>query len=792
MLKNYFKITVRNLIKNKTYVSINVLGLAIALACCIIAFLNTKFDAEFDAHHENLEKIYMVQSKKEVQGQFIPYGITPRPLGQAIANDLAGGKVVRFHVSGLPIKDKSTNKILSKRIGFADNSFFDVFSAPILKGSEESFKEKGNILISEKTAITYFGGEDPLGEILTVFNNDGNASNYIVSAVFADPPENSTLQFELLLSFDNYYDILEVERNDWKQFIGGTFVYLENPTEVQNFEARLTKYIPIQNKARDDWKVASFYLAPMTIISDTGREMRSYWFFESLHPAAVATPPVMAILILLIACFNFTNTSIATSSRRLKEIGIRKVIGGSRKQLVIQFMGENIFICFVAIILSLVIATYLVPAYGALWEGVTLELSLLKNFSMYLFLFGLLIFTAILAGAYPALYVSKFEPVSILRGTIKIGGTSMLSKILLTAQYAITGLALFASIGFTQNAVYQNNLDLGFNRDEIIGVEVDNMTEYKKMKAAFDRHPDIIATAGTGQHVGHWEYSRTLTYEDIEVETSVMDFGPDYIETMGLELIEGREFSKDLMISDKDNSILVNETLVKEFDWENPIGKKIRINDTTKLTVIGVMKDVYTNGFWAPIGPLAVRAADEEKYNYVVGRVSGDKLVSSYKAMEDSWSTEIPNRPFDGFYQEDVLKEAKTVNNNIVVIFSCLGVMAVILSCIGLFTLVSLNVIRRIKEIGVRKVLGGSTEHIIGLLNKDFLAVLLLGSVLGVVAGYFLVDLMISSIFTYYQAVSTTTFVIPIAIVLITSFGISSLRISNTARKNPIESLRYE
>lgn len=793
MLHNYFKITLRNLVKNKIYVSINVVGLALALACCIVAYLNTKFDYDFDKQHVNLDKIYMVQSNKEVQGRHIPYGITPSPLGAAIANDIAGvSKVVRYIGNGLSVKDKSSDKIFNKRIAFADPDFLDVFTFPLVSGSNESFKKKGSIMITRKMATLYFGDNDPIGNVLTIFSRDGKSYNYIVSAILKDIPQNLTMQFDALLPYEEYLNISELERNNWGRFVAGTFLYFEDPAAVTSAEQLLQKYVPIQNEARDDWKIAQFYLSPLSIIDDTGIDMRGFWLYESLHPAAVISPPVMAVLILLIACFNFTNTSIATSSKRLKEIGIRKVIGGSRKQLIIQFMSENILICLIAIVLSLAISAYLVPAYSAMWEGMTLELNFTENLGMYLFLFGLLIFTAVLAGAYPSIYISHYEPVKILRGSLKIGGTSPLSRILLGLQYLFTVLAIFASIAFIQNARYQNEIDLGFNRDHVIGVEVENSTEYKKMKAAFDRNPNILATAGTSQHIGRWEYSRTLKHGEREVETNMMDFGPDYIETMDLKLVKGRGFSQDLLLSDISNSIIVNETLVKEFKWDDPIGKKVAINDTLKLTVVGVVADFYKDGFWDPIEPVGIRVADEDKYNFIVGRVEEENLFNTYGEIEQAWAKEIPNRPYDGFYQEDLVKEAKIVNNNIVIIFSFLGVIAIILSGIGLFTLVSLNVIKRIKEIGIRKVLGGSIGHIIGLVNKEFLMILIIASFLGALAGYYIIDMLIASIFAHYKTLDALTFMSPIVLVMVSSLLISSTRILNTARKNPVESLRYE
>jgi ABC-type antimicrobial peptide transport system permease subunit len=793
MVKNFLKITFRNLKKNKAFLVINVAGLSLALACCIVAYLNTSFAHDFDKNHENIKQIYKVHSNKEVQGKYVPYGITPLALGPAIANDIADiSKVIRYTHSGMTIKDKGNDKVLNKTVGFADPEFLNAFTFPLISGEKNAFQKKESIMITQKTAITYFGNQDPLGQILTVIEN-GKTKNYIVNAVFENIPQNTSIQFDALLSFDNYEEIYELESNDWKRFLGGTFLYIENPSALKNIESLLSKYIPLQNNARKDWVISKFELVSMVDHAQTSNDIRADWFWNAPNPAAVIAPPIMAFLILLIACFNFTNTSISSSNRRLKEIGIRKVMGSNKWQLIIQFMTENLIVVFLAILFSILLATYMVPAYSAMWEGMTLELNFMENQKLFGFLFGLMIFTAVLAGAYPALYISSYEPVKILRGSLKIGSTSVFSKILLGLQYTFTVLALFASIAFLQNAKYQDEVDMGFNKDQVVGVRIENATDFKKMKDAFDEYPNFSEVAGTGEHIGRWNYSRTLKSESKEIEADMMDFGAGYFEVMDLKLIEGRGFKKDLIDSDRTKSIVINETLANHFGWEAPLGKKLALNDTTSLTVIGVVKDFFINGFWEPVGPTAIRAESEEaRFNCIGAKVSNDKIVEAFEHIEAAWAGNIPDKEFTGFYQEDLLKESKVVNKNIVIIFSFLGALAVILSGIGLYTLVSLNLIRRVKEIGVRKVLGGSIQHIIQLINKDYVLLLVLSSISGVIAGYFVIDLLIATIFANYKAIDGVTIGIPIFLILFVSLSISTVRIFSAAIRNPIESLRYE
>ncbi len=265
-----------------------------------------------------------------------------------------------------------------------------------------------------------------------------------------------------------------------------------------------------------------------------------------------------------------------------------------------------------------------------------------QNYQMYFFLFGLLFFTAILAGAYPSIYISSFEPVKILRGTLRLGGSSRFSRILLSAQYLFTVMALFAGIAFIQNAKYQETLDMGFNRDTIIGAQVDNHTDYLKLKAALASNPQFIDVVGSGNHIGRWDYSRTLKNEGSEIETFMLDFGPRYIEVMDLEILRGRPFKEELKESDHQNSLIVNEKLVKVFGWQNPIGKRVAMDDSTMLTVIGVVKNFHHNGFWREVDPYAMRLSEEEEFNFVIVKVSSSKLTAAFNYLEEKWARSYP------------------------------------------------------------------------------------------------------------------------------------------------------
>jgi len=792
MLKNFLKLTFRNLLKNKTYVIINILGLGLSLACCIVAYINYDYGTSYDHQHENIDKIFKIQISKKIEDNNIRYGITPTGLGYAM-NDKSSAISKQSRYGAMGISVLKENRAINKFFGFVDNDFLDMFTFPLKYGDKSAIHQKGFAIISTELSEILFGeGVNPVGELMKIAREDGQIT-FTVGGVLEKIPDNASMHFQGILNYDHYLDFQKIEALNWKRFTAGTFIMMDDPTRSQEVIQMLQEFIPIQNSARTDWKISSFYLEPLRTMAYTARDIRLNWgIWSAPHPMAIIVPPVMAILMLLVACFNFTNTSIAISNRRLKEIGVRKVMGSSRKQLIFQFMGENLMLTFISLLLGILIATWLVPAYSAMWEGLTLRFNLLEDFQLLLFLFILLAFTAILAGAYPSLYISKFDSVTILKGNTKTGKTHWLSYGLLTVQYTLTIIALIASVAFARNALYQQNQDLGFNKDSIVYVEFNKSEEGTALKNAISRQSYVKSAVLSNQHVGDWTYSRTLKNQDKEVSVDIMGLGQGYIETMDLSIIEGRSFDKRNEESDYLNSIIVNEKLVKSFGWENPIGQRVSIGDTIRLNVVGVVKDFYNSGFWQEIEPIAFRLTKEATAGYLIVKANNGDLKTAMTEMENAWEGISPNTPFDGQYQDELLSDSLDVNRNIVIIFSFLGILSVILSAIGMFTLVSLNIIRRVKEIGVRKVLGARIPNIILLLNKVFIIVLVVATLLGSIAAIFLINGLMGSIYAYYQAIDLLTIMMPIAIVFGISFIISSLRIFSTAQKNPVESLRYE
>ncbi len=791
MFKNHLRIAWRNLAKNNLFLLVNVAGLALALSTCTIAYFNTTFALGFDEFHENIDELYKVHIRKNENGNLSTHGINPIPLGPAISQDLAQvGEVVRVMRSKMMVGQGKQR--FPRQVAFVDEAFFDLFTFRLQEGNADLLRDKSSVFLSQQMAHTYFRDRNPIGESIILTASDNREYTFQVAGVLQKIAANSTISFDLAINYDNYLKINHIKGKSWREFTAATFLSIAKPEDVRSVEELLSRYIEAPNQANPDWEIESYELQPLRNFALDSQHIYSNWLNAQLHPANVIAPPLLALLIMLVACFNFTNTTLALANRRIKEIGIRKAVGGTKPQLVAQFMGENVLICFLAILVSLILSNYLVPAYGALWEGVDLKVHFDDSYGFYLFLFIILIVTSFIAGAYPSLYVSSFSPTHILRGTIDMAESGKLSKVLLAGQYLLTVVALFTTLAFMQNAHYQNEADLGFNRDDIIGVPIGSREEYLAIQTFLNQSKEIASFAGTRHHLGKSAYSETIKDSFKSLPVSVLDLGTNYLEVMDISLLKGRGFKDNS--SERSTSIIVNEQTVRSFGWDEPLGQKVWLNDSTQLTVVGIVKDFYHHGFWRKAEPFAIRPAVQSAHAFLIAKVEDGQLESAFQHLHDHWNRSIPNKPFEGFYQDqlDIIREAKATNTNIVIIFCFLAFIAVILSGLGLFTLVSLSVMKRLKEIGIRRTLGAPVSRIVRLINRPYLLIVLGGSLLGLGVGYYLTNKLVSSIFELHQPTTLTTYLLPLLLVLVLSIAVSAARILAAALSNPVKSLRYE
>ncbi len=563
MLKNYLVVAIRNLYRNKHHTLINIFGLGVAMAMCIVGYVNYQFSQSFNSMYHGIDNTYVLSSYRIVDGQRRAALSTPTPLASAMSDQLPGVRAYsRFAIAGGDVR--FGDRVFEENLCYVDANFFELFTFSELEGSVYSLSDDSyNAVIAESIADRLFGERSPIGETITIAADREKQFDFIVAGVVADPPSNSSFFPGVWLNYQRQSDIYGYNLDSWNDWTSATFVQLKAAAPQTVVEAGLAKFIPLTNEANPNLQRDGFSMTPIkdmaALVKDIGGP-----FNASMHPAAILAPSVIALLVLLLACFNFMNTSIASAARRVREIGVRKVVGGMRGQLVAQFLGENLLLCGLALVMALALAEIFVPAYDSLWPELDLSVNYFENGGLVAFLVGLMLFTGLAAGSYPAFYVSSFSPSTILRGRQKIGGTNALVRVLLTMQLALSMTAIVAAVILTQNAAYMQSFDYGYEVDDVFVVVVSGQSEYEVLKTSLADNPNVTAL-GVTRHLMMRSWAGMQAEID-EAETRVTSFsiGEGFLETMDINLHEGRTFDAELA-SDAEEAVIVNRTLADTY-----------------------------------------------------------------------------------------------------------------------------------------------------------------------------------------------------------------------------------
>lgn len=768
------------------------MGLSIAIGCCVVAYFNFDFNNSFDESHKNAASIYRVNSVREYQGEMKEFGLVPLPLGETVRQNVKDVEMLS-RVSGSWMSMKLGDENFNTYAGYVDPEFFSMFTFEFVQGSNAAMTDKSKVVISDQLAERYYGKENPIGKVITHLVRSDFKKEYEIVGVYKFPKANSSFDQDLFALYDNYWDVSAELQNgsNWKMR-NTLFVYVPDVARITTIEGQLKSYAENNNKVREDFIIQEFKLDRLEgmalrdeIVNRPGTSTRN-----AAPLSAVIGCAVMGVIMLLIACFNLTNTAIALSSKRLKEIGIRKVMGSMRRQLIMQYIGEALVICFVALVLGLALAdSFLIPSFNKLWPYMKLQANYFNNPEFLLVMIGILAVAGLIAGAYPAFYVSKFHPAAILKGKMQFGGNNVVTYFFLGTQLVLSLTGIVCGLAFVDNARFQKEFDMGFNKDGVIYTYVENRSEYETFRNSLAGNTDILSIAGSLHHVNSGYYNDPIEHEGQEIESNIMEVGDDYLKTVGLTLLEGRDFNKDSE-TDRKESVLVTQELVRKFGWDKPIGKQIVWMDTVKLYVVGVIKDIHS--LWDPLEPMMIRYSNPEKVNYAIVNIRPDKMEEVNAFMEKKWKETFPNRLYSPRYMNAGAVEANQVNSNILIMFLFQGGVALFLSVTGLFTLVSLNIIKRLKEIGVRKVLGASVANISRIINTQFVVILFIACIIGGYSGMFLSDLLMGSIWVQHQP-STVITAFFSCLLLLAACVISVASITyKTAKMNPVDVLRSE
>lgn len=784
------------MMKNKTFIITNVLGLGIAIAITIVTYLAYQYDATFDAVHKNGEHIYRVSSVREFDNTVTRFGYAPLPLTEIMNKTFTEVNHSSSYLSS-GSNFKRNDDLFAANISYVHPDFFQMFSFEFIAGTGNELS-KTSVLVSETLAVRLFGTPEEAVD-KTVTQVYGNVLKEVkIAGVFRDPPMNSSFykrDGSAYMHIENFRDEYSgALPQDWRRS-STLFIEVKDQDHVGSVYEQLQTFVSNNNQVREDFQVAEFTLDPFTTLAHRDRD-------ENVQAATWQAPPVaaifgsviMGILILLLACFNLTNTAVAMSARRLKEIGIRKVMGSMRIQLIMQFIGETILICFFALLIGMTLSDFMIEGWNIMTNNnIHLEPNYYDTPGFLFFLIAVLLVTGVLAGSYPAFYISKFKPVNILKGKLKFGGTNYFTRTLLGLQFAISLIAIIGAIAFMQNAHYQKDYDLGFDVRGSVVAWVNDATEFNTYRNALQSNPQILSIAEAKSSIFFNHLRKPVKYQSLQAEVDVIEVGDNYLETMGLKLLAGRDFVKDSE-TDQRESIIITENMAGLFGWDNALGKKLVLGDSVKLYVIGVVKNVYTQGLWKEMEPMMIRYIRPEQYHaqatqiIVSTRPENVSAVNAY--MKKAWSVVFPNRLYNGYMLGTMLQEVNALNMSIMYGYAFLGLIAVILSATGLYTLLSLNIIKRTKEIGIRKIVGASMLNITRVINAEFAIILIIAVALGSLAGYNWCNVIMSAIWKYHQDVNVWTFVVAIGL-LFTVFFITIIhKLVRVANLNPVDTLR--
>jgi putative ABC transport system permease protein len=774
MLRNYIKITWRNIKNHKLYSFINIMGLAVGMACCILILLWVQDELSFDRFHENFDNLYT--TNPELEGS--KYNSNPLALAPTLReNHPEIVRIARF--AERTWLAKFGDRIFNESGGLVDEDFLKMFTFPLLEGSPDTvFAGRESIVISERMAAKFFGSENPMGKSLLINSN----TELVVTGILRDVPANSHLQFDFLSPIKL---MGEREYTSWS-WEARTYMLLQENADWQDFAGRISGFVNEHDKRTD--QEVFLHVRPLSRIH--------LYALRGTDPIVyIYIFLIIALAILIIACINFINLSTARANTRAKEIGLRKVVGAEKGHIVRQFLGESILYAAVALVLALVLVFLFLPAFNSL-AGKQLTLDLAGNLSILFVLAGILLFTGLVSGSYPALLLSAFRPSRTLRGEYRSGSRGyFLRRILVVSQFTATIVLIIGTILIYRQLEYIRNRDLGLDREHVVAVTLGRelRQSYRSFKEAIKQHPGVInATAARRfpTNISHmnpvyWEGRGPEQY--VTMTDASVDF--DYFETLGMEIVQGRGFSEEYP-TDSQNYIL-NETAAAITGLDSPVGKRFSVWED-EGQIIGIVRDFHSQSLHSEIGPVIFTLSQRHgSHQYVFVKLRPDGVTGALRFLEEKAGEFAPNSIFEYQFLDDVFDGQYRSDQRRGTIYSSFTFLAIFISCLGLFGMASFTAEQRTKEIGIRKILGASISNVMVLISKDFLLLLAVSNLIAWPVAYYLMDRILGN-YAYRTGIALWVFAASGIAVVILALLTVCVKIARAAHADPVDSLRYE
>jgi len=805
MLKNYFTIALRTLKKHKGYSLINIAGLAVGLAGCILIMLFVLDEVRYDRYHDKADRIFRLVFEARLSGDDLTDPVTPAPMAGTLTALFPEVEfAARLTRDGNVVVEMEEQRYREDRFFYADSSLFDVLTIPFVQGDPGTALEEPNtIVLTETTAQKYFGGDDPVGQRLTV-----NGSAYRVTGVVADPPAYTHFHYDFIASF---VTLSVSDDTGWFPLNYYTYVALRDRDDREAVEARIPDLIRTHVSADLEQVVGTsyeaflkrgdyltYYLQPVVDI-----HLHSQHFSTTIEPNGNLTYvylfSIIACLLLLIACVNFMNLATARSARRAREVGMRKVLGSHRRQLVQQFLGESVLLSLLALAVGLGLVVLFLPIFNDL-AGKTLDTAFLRSgwFWLSVVAFGLVV--GVLAGSYPAFFMASLRPLVVLSGQSE-GRTarSGLRNSLVVFQFAVSIALIIGTLVVRSQLTYVQTARLGFDKEHVVVIDrIRALGEHRDaFKQAVLQHADVstasAALLAPGGSSGKNAYRKAG--EDRTYGWRFFSVDADYVETLGLTLVAGRDFAPEFTADSA--SVLLNEAAVKALGWEDPVGKRLEAPPVDApyplvYTVIGVVKDFHYESLHSEIAPVVIHPLDVWGDARVLAvRIRPEQVSETLADLQAEWETFVPGETFAYSFLDQDFDNLYRAEQRTGLTFGVFSILAMAVACLGLFGLAAFMTEQRTKEIGVRKVLGASAGGIVALLSRDFVKLVGIAFVLAAPVAYLTMDRWLQA-FAYRIEISWRIFLIA----GLAACGVALLTVSyqsvRAALADPVKSLRYE
>ena len=802
MLKNYLKIALRNLRRNKTFTFLNVIGLSVAFAVAILLAMSSFYELSFENFHKNKDRIYEVYTAQQT-AQGSKAGTTqPTPFAEALKEEVPGiAEITRVLEDGALVINGEKEMTLD--VIWVDPNYFSMFTFPLLQGKKgEELQNLTSVVLSENAALKLFGSTNVIGKTINVLIN-GNEKPFSIGAITKKSPSNTSFGFEMAIRFENNSEYNQT-KDSWNAQYHQVYLQLEENITATTFETNTRNFVSSHYKevienAKRDGAVANekglFRMLKLLPLKD-----HRFTSYRKGNAVTSRNTPYLilgvAFLILFIACVNFINMRIAMSAQRLKEIGMRKTLGAKKKQLFVQFWSESLLVFAISICLGLLISVLLVNDFKTIFRTEA-NFQLLTTPLILGSLIAVVFVITVVVGGYPALLLSRISTIQSLKGKVLTNGKNRIRDILIVVQFGIAILLISGTLVLRGQIEFMRNKDLGYDKEQVISFPLngkkDSYAALNLLKHELKGSPDILSVSGADNNLGRGKDGSLSSsvigfeYKGKVTQSNFLVIDHDYVPTLGLELVMGRNFAG----AADSLGVLINEAMAKQLGEEDPLAITLNINGDAQSPVYGVVKDYHFQGLDKSIEPIMFFMSRDLALTYAYVKVRPGNLANSFDAVENTWQKIEPNATFLGSFLDENIDRTFRREKSLAAMITSGSIIAILLSCIGLFAMSMLIVAQRTKEIGIRKVIGASVGSITFMLTKDFLKLVAIAFIIAVpIAWYFLYDWLEN--YAFRINLSWWLFATAGAMVLVIATLTIGLKTIKAATANPVKSLRME